>query len=1202
MSDFARKRDGERFQFLGMKTNSSPDSMPPGKYPYALNIREYSANSVRTRPGQAPRFSTVGVGRVITDIRAYSVLSTDNLPRILVRDSLDAIWLDNGVSVGALGGVGIRGLGVSMIPLRPNQSPNPWMYIASGNDYQKFSAPSGSNVVTQRKVGIAEPQTPPDAAPSQQFQSYIGFPVGPGYTLAGTAGAGGTATRSSDTVTAVFPDPAGGIFSLQVSSSVQYQRQQVILIQGATFVIQDVFPPLPTTALTISSITYFSGTTGRCVIVPAGLVSTAGTGGQSLLSEVLLASLRRGALVMIGAEVVFVLSATAGPDGTISFETSTVNPHTSADTLTGVAAISVFAGAAAGQTISGLDNTFQVTAGIGMATITLGSNPFVITGTSFQAEDYIHVSMNIDNLLNLTEFKILFDVGDGSFTQNFYYYTVRPSDVVAGVANTLTQLAAAQTVTQRAIIDSENAAASKNQLQTASSAQTSPGSSQWSEIIFPIGALTRVGNDETKTLQNVTKVQLLFNASGTINVATSSFTIFGTFSPDVGAVGAPYLYRVRPRSSITGVRGNPSPATRYGINPRRQKVTVTLPSAAYDSQIDTWDVFRYGGSVTSWRYIGSTPSTNSTFTDNYDDSAATVGEALDFDNFEPWPSIDVPLNVTATTVTGTIAAVTVPPGTNVLRFLPGNLVRIGGRNVYTLWARPTLISGTSYLFQFVENAGAGTNLAVSIYEPALAQQLLPYMWGPDASGTIFAVGDPLRLGTLYFAKNYAPDSAPDAYNLEISVPSEPLLGGEVLDGLSLVASTERWWALFPQPQDVRQRYSIVQQPFARGLAAPYGHCNDGVSVYWWAKDGIYSSTQGSLTDADLYNLFPHEGVKGETVTIAGGYTLTPPDYSRAGTFRLAFDSGYLYASYQDSTGAYVNLVCRVATAAWRVDAYAVPVSVFYKPEQQAGTLLTNTTLYDRLLMGNTSGWVSAQLDRADDINASGVATSAISCVVTTREDDGGDVRAPKQWGDLFLDATPASATGLVVALLSQNSLVATLPTLATAATRTRQPLSVSTAGPIVSEFLGIQLRWSDDFATQSVPTTLYIWQPSFDVQPARDIEWFTFGTTFGLDGYHHLRQIALAWVSTAPITLTITSYDGLSPAAITIPSSGGAYKKQLFPVGANKGLLHNFHAVSAAPFQVFLADSEFYVGQWGRTGAYLAAKSLGERDVEPAII
>src|SRR5258708_39739369 len=99
-----------------------------------------------------------------------------------------------------------------------------------------------------------------------------------------------------------------------------------------------------------------------------------------------------------------------------------------------------------------------------------------------------------------------------------------------------------------------------------------------------------------------------FTASNTVFVSIDSIYVTGGFQPDVGDIGAPYLYRVRPRSSLTGVKGNPSPATRYGVNPRRWEIIVDLPSASYDSQIDTWDVFRYGGSVTSWRFVGSTPS------------------------------------------------------------------------------------------------------------------------------------------------------------------------------------------------------------------------------------------------------------------------------------------------------------------------------------------------------------------------------------------------------------------------------------------------------------------------------------------------------------------------------------------------------------------------------------------------------------------
>jgi len=1018
----------------------------------------------------------------------------------------------------------------------------------------------------------------------------------------------------------ILPDPASGgaPYSVQTFAAGSYQRFMFLTIGGQTVFVQDVYPGLPI-AIAISAIRYFAGATGRCVVVPT-LLSASGTEGQPIAGTNLLSALRRGALIQIGAEICIVWSVSTGPGGSISIETSTVGTHTTADSLQVLYAIqtSYLTTITAGQAITEPSATYQVTTGIG----TLSQSAvgiFVSAAVSFQPDDYISVGIYVDNLANLTEMKILFDVGDGSFTQNFYYYTVRPSDIAAAVANASTQLASAQSVIQRAVIDEENAAAAGGQLQTASSSQLTPGSGQWTQIVFPISALTRVGGDDTKSLQTLNKAQFLWNASGTINVATGQVIVFGQYQADVGDIGAPYLYRVRPRSMLTGVKGNPSPATRYGVNPRRGQVTVVLPSAAYDGQIDTWDIERYGGSVTSWRFIGSTPSVNATFPDNYSDDAAQGGDELEFDNFEPWPSVDVPNTGIASVVCGTVAVVA-SADPDIAAYLPGTLVQLGGLNVYTLWTRPVALGGTSYLLQFEENAGSGTLLPWLIEEPLIARQFLPYMWGPDVNGTVFAVGSPLHPGTLYFAKPFAPDSAPDAYNIEISPPSEALIGGDVLDGLSYVASTERWWALYPQPDNPAQRYNFVQLPFPRGLAAPYGKCNDGRTEYWWAKDGIWSSSEGSLTDADLYNLFPHEGVVGTSVTYAAtGQVVQAPDYSRAGTFRLTYANYYLYALYQDVTGNYNVLVYDTRRKAWSVDIYSAivvgaiiglrAVTAFYHPEQQAGSLVASSTRFDELIMASAPypansvlAAVSTETVNTNDLGTATMDYNQIQCVLATFEYDGGDVRAVKQWGDFFVDALPLSRTPhLTVTPVSLSNIVAPPTSLAVTGFRTRQPISVG--GIVVSDFLGLLFQWADDFTQQADPTRLYIWQPSLTVQPAATLAYKTFGTSFGLDGFKHVRQIAFAYVATEPVTVTITPYDGQAPAAtLTLPSTGGAYQKALFPVPANKGLLYNFAMTSIAPWQLFFDDTEVYVGAWGRTGPYAVPRNWGGRIVEGAAI
>lgn len=1235
--EFTRPESSFPFTFGGVKTNERPDSLPPTKYPVAVNVRSYSQNQVRTRPGLVRLFSA-GPAASAPDLRAYTTLGTDDLPRILLRASDDTIWLDNGVQVGTLAGAGGT-LGASMIPFRPNQSPQPWMYVANGNDYQKFSAPAFANTVTQQKVGIAEPQLPPNAVQmgnysiqslfAPQSLSWYTTDMAPVWlndtanplTIGGTAGATSAANRLVfDQVISFFPDPAYAAagspgsptapapipISIQTGSTNGYSKFMMLQVGSTITRVLDVFTPI-SSGIVISAIYYFSGSTGRCIIVPSLPLGTDTAADQSIYGTTQLSNLRRGALIKVGTEVCFVLSVTEGPNGSIAIETSTTVNHNTLQTLSGVPSISVSLPPASwtSAVISSPIDTFSVTIGLGTITSTPIST-FVNSGYSYQSEDYIHVSIRIDNLTSVNELRLLFDVGDGSFTQNFYYYTIRPADIAAAIANTITQLAAAQNVIQRAAIDEEAAISAGNQGVTFSGAQSATGSGQWTEIMFPISELTRVGNDETKSLQTLVKFQLLVNANATVSAAFGGLYITGGYQVDVGDVGAPIRYRYRGRSSVTGAVSNPSPETRYGVNPRRNEVLVNIPNGTtpYDSQIDTWDIYRYGGAITSWRYVGSIPISTANFVDNFNDSAVSAGAELDFDNFEPWPSIDLPNNGTINSLTGTVATVSSPPS-KILSYLPGTLVIIGGQNVYTLQTRPTLISGNVYLLQFVESAGAISpfiGLNYLIQEPLIANQHLPYMWGPDVNGTVFACGDSLRPGTLYFSKGNIPDAAPDTYNIEIVNPSEPLLGGEVVDGLSFVGSSKRWWALYPQPDNPSQRYNFVEQPFTRGLAAPFGHSTDGKRVFYWAKDGIWANDE-SLTDADLYTIFPHEGVPGQVVTY-NGISILPPDYAQAPKFRLAYANGYLYATYPyiNGSGSYAPvLVCDLRTKAWSLDNYTNSLvqgqvknvyQIEQTPESQGAR--NSVVLLVRQQVGALTANVCIQTDLTNDDG------QAISCQVATFEFDGGDKRAPKQWGDVFVDCRPAATSGLSATPMSLGTPVAAASIVPTSANRTRVPLSVG--GIIVSDFLGAFFQWTDDFTQQSQATHLYLWQPSFSIQPAYELSWTSFGTAFNGKGYQHLRQLTLAWVSNAPITISIQTFDGLDPVPIVVPSSGGAYQKAVFPFSANKGLLFSFTASSPLPFQIFNDDSELYVGEWGRQGEYQVFRGFGGRTVDDASI
>lgn len=659
---------------------------------------------------------------------------------------------------------------------------------------------------------------------------------------------------------------------------------------------------------------------------------------------------------------------------------------------------------------------------------------------------------------------------------------------------------------------------------------TAVAAEQWAEIMIPISSLTRIGGDASRSLSDCSAVQIRINTTGagtatwqaaasyslnqeildatghtqkTITAGVSglvvptwndtggtttdgtvvwadqgvvaastvlrigSFWVGGGSEPDTGSGGAPYRYRVVPYSSLTGAKGNPSPDMRYGVTPRRQQVTVYLPDSTYDPQIDTWMIERYGGTVTSWRFIGSCLSADQAFIDKYFDDTAEGGSLMETDNFEPWPSVDVPYSPSTVpgsspltfgvTVWGTVVVATNASGVwpaTIDNWLPGTLIQVAYQSVYTLRARPTKLTDYSYLFQIEECGGFQNQIfGFIVAEPIVARAFAPGSWGPDAQGTVFAVLDPMRPGVVNFSKQYNPDACQNAA-LELVPPSEPLIGGEVLAGLSLVSSSARWWALYPAFQSA-QLYEPIEQTVGRGLVSPFGICTDGAKIYFWAKDCIASHSGGGyedLTSEDLEPLFPHDGVQGMDVT-RNGVTIHTPDYSKAGTFRLRCVGGYLYADYADSTGGRSTLVMNLRTKAWMSDAYNEAMTVHYGPEQQEGTLLAATpALYPTLLMGDAEGNVwKQQADHNDG-------TTGISCVVGTREMDG--QQGPSQlWRNQYLDlVSTGGATAVPVNMGNPVTTPTTIP-----GKPDRQFAMVRVGPGAASRFLGMQINWTDAF-------------------------------------------------------------------------------------------------------------------------------------------
>jgi hypothetical protein len=365
-----------------------------------------------------------------------------------------------------------------------------------------------------------------------------------------------------------------------------------------------------------------------------------------------------------------------------------------------------------------------------------------------------------------------------------------------------------------------------------------------------------------------------------------------------------------------------------------QNANIT-PTASLDPQVDKIDFYRQGGGLANSTYVGTNPNTSAPFNDTLSDLAVATNPILQFDNFEPFPSIDLQrkgiLNASAQVLTW------VSGDTFNIRWLPGTIILIGSPTqlAYSAVRRPTTTTSWDMTNNdpTVHKIPDGTNLVWNIAEPALAQQPLPYMFGPtDNINFVFAVGDPLRPGTLYWCKGSNLDSAPDTNQLEVTDPSEALVNGAMSGGLGVLFSIKRAWIIVPNFFNALatvtgtqgSTWTLQATSISRGLYMP--RCiavQGGGLIAFRVEDGIHMSQGGassqSITDENLYPIFPHEGQPGKAVTRAG-VTIYPPDDTFPQSQQFAIVAQYLYYDYLGVDAVQHTIVFDIENGSWVWDA------------------------------------------------------------------------------------------------------------------------------------------------------------------------------------------------------------------------------------------------------------------------------------------
>lgn len=1117
MPKLTYQRFKQKMEALGIDLASTIDMVADGFYPLLKNVRNYRLG-LRVRPGLI-----VVNAASIADPNIHSIRTLNNdLPSAAQSfarflGAATVLYSDNAAHTAFTSrATGFSGKPLQFVPMRPNQSPEPYMYVGDGSKQIKAKVDG-----TVQNMGIAAPITAPAAQQSATSYKVIdSFEAVGAWAIGGTAGAISAPSRVATTISQIKYDAAAPNWATVQPAALDESIQPgMLLIVNAgggtveTVLVESVSEAITNT--TIGSIKYDAGTTGACTIQ---LVAPSAT-------------LQRDSLIRIDSggaadEVVRVLSVTRGQNDIPSFRCVTGNAQVATRTITGVRSFRAYFASthAAAETLASNNLQSTIAVGTGFTTLAGALDLSVVNSRPITDDDEIHISIRLDNPTLLTEGKILldFDSATNDFTQNFFYKEFRANDLVPAIAGTITTLAAQQRILQRDQVErgiSPTPAGVLRQLQRFATPldaynraidtaegnfqdaldrlpvdevlvpnQTTTGASQWTELRFKVRDLIRVGSDTSRGLHDVAAIRIQLLTTGSVVMDVDAWWIGGTYGPDTSQIGAPINYRYVYRNSVTGDTSHPSPPMRSGLTLQRQRVTGTV-TASSDTQVDVIDIYRTGGALIGdnpWYYVMTVTNVAAAFTDDFADDIIQRNPLLNFDNFVPFRVLDIPRSGTCDTV-GTEVTDLAGVGTFNTAWPAGTVILINDVP-YTLYASPSSITRLS----LNESAGTQTGVTWRILSPILVGQTLPALFGPLAAGfspVLFACGSAQESGVVYWTQPGNPGSHSVTGRTEVTDPSEPLQNGVIYHNQVYVLSAEALYVGTPQVFSGFLTFDFQRVSGRSGAYSRYG-ITVGDYIYFVGKEGIYRSNGGSvesITDDKLYALFPHDGVAGQAVN-----GINPPDYSLPDQMRLEYGDGELWFDYVDTGGVRRTLIYFERSGGWFFDSYAPSVNIHYWEEGDAAP---------KVLVGGENGKVYVMSNSA--LNDDG---TAIAAEVLTPAADMGDPRSRKLFGDYMLDLDTGATTVTVTTGFDNNTTTLTPVTVTGAAGRAQYVKDFDQDG-VAGRNICFRIALTTTGAS-SFPT-LYEWEPSFTPKAESILNRPSDVDDAGYPGAKHVRGIVI---------------------------------------------------------------------------------------------
>jgi len=855
-----------------MDLNRPADGLKELKYKVLKNVRSYQTGRIEPRQG----LTLIGiVNGEVHSIRRLNTPRTDSWTRIIGSGTILSAGMTDFDQIDS----GYSGDPLAMVPYRPSQSPDPWMYCMDRIRQRKVDVSS-----TVHQVGMPSPTAPPLVTRQATYHkdifspnmSLTGWNNGPSF-VATFPEANQDVNTSVSTI--LYDSGATGWCLIEPGIMNGISTGMHVAIGSGTYVVRDAITGSTNYTDIASSEFLIDGVTQSVTFTTI----TNGLKANSLLENVSKGEFVRVKAVIDGPsgdQCVIISPTTTWTVGDDVYIRDSFRIYTTEIIAPGTAitetSLSVYVNVTSDSTKSYTgwmtSPKFPVPLDLSKITDDISSTP----------DSYIAISMSLERPDDVDNIRVMFgstdtnDI-DKAFNTNYFFKVFTPSDL-SGVST-----------------EEDSAAITKSSVKVGTST-----------VRIKLAELLPVGSPSLKTIYYM-RIEMTVRTPATekefpgSRIYFGSIYLAGTPGPDRGIFGVDYIYRYRARVSTTGVVSNWSPATIESYDLQGESVLISAPSQyTAAAEADMIDFQRRGGSIPNdWYYVGSVANDSPvvTFTDEFADDIIIANPSEDQVHYQLWPVIGAPAAGTTTSTSG---------------------VMIVGTGFSTLWAplTPILIEGTWYTIyqvhsdtslQLYENSGNLGAVSWEVPEPILQGQTLPCFWGP-LHETMFGCGDPVNPQRLYWTNVGDADTTTLTHWKDITTPSEPLMNGVIYNGRSYVWSSGRLFQIIPTAQDESgavTAWDYVEIPGGKGLWARWAFTNPqsipGPVLYYLGKDAVYSTDGGTPSDVtaeDLRPLLPNEGNLGVDINgiIAPHMTL-----ELSSRFRLSYYDDYLYFDYPTMT-------------------------------------------------------------------------------------------------------------------------------------------------------------------------------------------------------------------------------------------------------------------------------------------------------------